>query len=217
MGTFNIDERTFRVGILTESLEYVGQHAVFISNPASACFVTAVALTSDANSAVPPPPLHYEGQNETIRSWCKEKRLVLEGEEVAIMKGEDGYDEMLARDDVDAVYIAVPCLQRKDFLPRALKAGKHVLVDYPVCASIPEFLEMIRLAHRHGKHLQDSTLYIHHHRISELLDCIFDEEQFGKVKSIHETLNVNHKVPDPITTKSNPEWKEQGAVGTLAR
>ena len=41
----------------------------------------------------------------------------------------EAYDEMLASDVVDAVYIALPNSLHADYAIRAARAGKHVLVD----------------------------------------------------------------------------------------
>ena len=40
-------------------------------------------------------------------------------------------DELLSRDDIDAVYIAVPNAYHEDVALKALAAGKHVLLDKP--------------------------------------------------------------------------------------
>ena len=46
------------------------------------------------------------------------------------------YDEMLAGDIVDAVYIALPNSMHADYAIRALNAGKHALVEKPLAVSI---------------------------------------------------------------------------------
>jgi predicted dehydrogenase len=50
-----------------------------------------------------------------------------------------GYDELLKRPDIDAVYIPLPTGVRKEWVQRATKAGKHVLCEKP-CAVTPDVL-----------------------------------------------------------------------------
>ncbi|WP_237232161.1 Gfo/Idh/MocA family protein [Sinorhizobium meliloti] len=44
----------------------------------------------------------------------------------------EGADHLIARDDVDAVYIATPTSAKEGVASRALTAGKHVLIEKPL-------------------------------------------------------------------------------------
>ncbi|NLW87073.1 MAG: Gfo/Idh/MocA family oxidoreductase [Planctomycetes bacterium] len=55
-------------------------------------------------------------------------------------------EAMLARDDVDAVYIAVPNKFHKPLAVKALNAGKHVLLDKPFAMNLAEAQEIARAA-----------------------------------------------------------------------
>lgn len=56
------------------------------------------------------------------------------------------YDAMLASDVVDAVYIALPNSLHADYAIRAMKAGKHALVEKPLAVSVAECEAMIAAA-----------------------------------------------------------------------
>lgn len=43
----------------------------------------------------------------------------------------DGYDELLERPDIDAVYVPLPTGLHAHWVSRALAAGKHVLSEKP--------------------------------------------------------------------------------------
>lgn len=58
------------------------------------------------------------------------------------------YTELLARDDIDAV--AVLTLDHAPAVLAALEAGKHVLVEKPMCFTVPEGRAMIAAAEQHG-------------------------------------------------------------------
>ena len=42
------------------------------------------------------------------------------------------YDDLLARDDIDAVYVPLPTGIRKEWVVKAANAGKHVVVEKPL-------------------------------------------------------------------------------------
>ncbi|MEL7152148.1 MAG: Gfo/Idh/MocA family oxidoreductase [Pseudomonadota bacterium] len=65
----------------------------------------------------------------------------------------DAYDAMLADDVVDAVYIALPNSLHADFAIRAMKAGKHALVEKPLAISVQECEAMIAAAEQAGVYL----------------------------------------------------------------
>ena len=46
--------------------------------------------------------------------------------------------ELLANPDIDAIYIATPPLQHKDYALAALAAGKHVYIEKPVTMNAAE-------------------------------------------------------------------------------
>ena len=63
------------------------------------------------------------------------------------------YDALLASDRIDAVYVALPNSLHADFAIRALRAGKHVLVEKPLATSLEEARAMIAAAEASGRFL----------------------------------------------------------------
>ncbi|HVU89699.1 MAG TPA: Gfo/Idh/MocA family oxidoreductase [Pirellulales bacterium] len=55
-------------------------------------------------------------------------------------------DELLARGDIDAVAIATPVATHAPMGLAALRAGKHVLLEKPLAASVQEAKELVRVA-----------------------------------------------------------------------
>ncbi|KAF3908501.1 hypothetical protein ABW21_db0205107 [Orbilia brochopaga] len=60
------------------------------------------------------------------------------------------YEELLKREDVDFVIIALPILHQPDFIKKALLAGKHVLSEKPVAKDLAAANELIRWKARHA-------------------------------------------------------------------
>ena len=92
---------------------------------------------------------------------------------------EDGcyatFDELLANSDVDTVYLAVPNFLHFPFAKQALEAGRHVIVEKPMCSNVREAEELARLARGRDLMILEaiSTLYLPNYaRIRELLPRI---------------------------------------------
>ncbi len=62
-----------------------------------------------------------------------------------------GVEEMLARPDIDAVYIATPHNHHFPDGMQALKAGKHVLIEKPFALNLGEGRELQAEAARRGE------------------------------------------------------------------
>jgi predicted dehydrogenase len=62
-------------------------------------------------------------------------------------------DEVLARKDIDAVSVCLPPGIHAEAVIKALKAGKHVLCEKPMAASLEECDAMIRAAEESGRFL----------------------------------------------------------------
>ena len=61
-----------------------------------------------------------------------------------------GYEEMLASPDIDAVSICTPSGDHCHQILQALEAGKHVLVEKPMCITLEECDRVIRKAEETG-------------------------------------------------------------------
>lgn len=60
------------------------------------------------------------------------------------------YDALIASDRIDAVYIALPNSMHADYTIRALRAGKHVLVEKPLASTLSDAKAMVAAARMGG-------------------------------------------------------------------
>ncbi|WP_051217929.1 Gfo/Idh/MocA family protein [Nocardioides insulae] len=68
-------------------------------------------------------------------------------------------DEVLAREDVDAVAVATPARTHRPIAERALRAGKHVLVEKPLASSVADGSRMVEEARSQGLVLMTDHTY----------------------------------------------------------
>ena len=92
------------------------------------------------------------------------------------------YDELLARTDVDALYIPLPTGMRKEWVIRAAEAGKHVLVEKPVGTNADDVREMIAACERNRVQFMDGTMFMHSRRLLRLREVLDDRERIGDIR-----------------------------------
>lgn len=118
----------------------------------------------------------------------KSKALALE---FGVEKAYGSYDELLADQAVDAVYIPLPNHLHREWVIRAAKAGKHVLCEKPIALNSQEATEMVQACNEAGVHLAEAYMYRHHPRIAELQEIIASGE-IGELRSIFGTFTYNN-------------------------
>ncbi|WP_234391540.1 Gfo/Idh/MocA family protein [Streptomyces sp. CB02613] len=74
----------------------------------------------------------------------------------------DGYERLLERADVDAVYVPQPTGLHAHWAERALRAGKHVLVEKPLAPTEREADRLVRLAASLGLALLENFMFLGH-------------------------------------------------------
>ena len=72
------------------------------------------------------------------------------------------YDELLASDAVDGVYIPLPTSQHVEWTARAIEAGKHVLVEKPLALKAGDIEPLIGLRDRHKVLVCEAFMVVYH-------------------------------------------------------
>ena len=63
----------------------------------------------------------------------------------------DDFHKLLARDDIHIIHCCTPNYLHKEILLGAMKAGKHIYCDKPLCMSVTEATEILDEVKRHPK------------------------------------------------------------------
>ena len=72
------------------------------------------------------------------------------------------YEDMLASDKIDAVYISLPNHLHKEWSIKAMQSGKHVLCEKPMTVSLSDMDEMIDVSQKTKIRLAEAFMYRHH-------------------------------------------------------
>ena len=72
------------------------------------------------------------------------------------------YEELLASEAVDAVYVALPVALHTEWTVKALAAGKHVLCEKPLATSAPDAARCFDAAEAAGRSCVEGLMWRHH-------------------------------------------------------
>jgi len=93
------------------------------------------------------------------------------------------YGELLARPDVEAVYIPLPNDGHKRWILAALEAGKHVLCEKPLTMSPADTDEVFDAATTNGLTVVEAYMWPHHPRSQLILQLA--REELGNLRFSH--------------------------------
>ncbi|MEV0231316.1 Gfo/Idh/MocA family oxidoreductase [Nonomuraea sp. NPDC050786] len=94
------------------------------------------------------------------------------------------YEQLCADPAVDAVYVATPHAQHLQVAEAAIAAGKAVLCEKPLAATVDDAEKMVRLAREAGVFLMEAMWM----RFNPLIQKIAADERFGDIRSVHATF-----------------------------
>lgn len=97
------------------------------------------------------------------------------------------YDALLARDDVDAIYLALPNNLHSQWAHKALSAGKHVLCEKPLATNAAEAEQMFAAAAAADRVLVEAFMYRAHPQTAALMSRVA-QGVVGKLKLVRSSF-----------------------------
>lgn len=95
------------------------------------------------------------------------------------------YQELIERDDVDAIYIPLPTGLRKEWVIAAANAGKHVLVEKPVAINLQDAQQMVDACAANNVQFMDGVMFDHSRRIQIISEKIAGGDVVGKPRRVY--------------------------------
>ncbi len=86
------------------------------------------------------------------------------------------FEDVLSDSEIDAVLVATPVSTHHDLAKRALLAGKHVLVEKPMAASVAEAEDLVRTADDRGLVLMTGHTFLYTAAVNKIKDLISSGE-----------------------------------------
>ncbi|MFT6425870.1 MAG: putative dehydrogenase [Celeribacter sp.] len=115
---------------------------------------------------------------------------------------ETDYDALLARDDIDAVYVPLPNHIHVEWTLKAMRAGKHVLTEKPIAMTADQIDDLIAMRDATGLLCAEAYMIVHHPqwaRVKQLLA----EGAIGDLAHVDAVFSFNNSDMDNI--RNRPE------------
>jgi len=93
-------------------------------------------------------------------------------------------DQLLVRDDIDAIVMALPPQYHADLAVRAVESGKDVLVEKPIALTVADAERAVRAAKDNGRVFMVGHV-LRFHPAFETLKGLIDKGELGEVRYIH--------------------------------
>lgn len=90
------------------------------------------------------------------------------------IEGETSFEKLLARADIDAVYVPQPPALHYHWAKRALELGKHVLIEKPSTTCYADSLKLVELAGKKGLALHENYMFRYHSQLRRIQGLIAD-------------------------------------------
>jgi predicted dehydrogenase len=112
-----------------------------------------------------------------------------------------GYEALLGRKDLDAVYLPLPAALHLPWTMRALTAGLHVLVEKPFAVSLAEAEQAVALADELGLLVMESFMFLHHAQHAAVRELV-DGGAIGEVRVFTCDAGIPPRPADDIRYQS---------------
>jgi len=126
------------------------------------------------------------------------------------------YDEMLASDEIDAIYLPLPTGLRAEWAVKAAQAGKHVLCEKPCGTTLEELDEILNACKEAGVQFMDGVMFMHSDRLKNVRKTLDDGKSIGKLRRI--ATQFSFCAPEEFLTgniRMHSDLEPQGCMGDL--
>jgi predicted dehydrogenase len=94
-----------------------------------------------------------------------------------------GYETLLAREDVDAVYISLPPSLHTEWTKKAAQQKKHILCEKPLALRVDDVLDLAQSCQDNDVRWLDATAWLHNARTRHFRELL-DANRFGTIGHI---------------------------------
>ena len=155
------------------------------------------------------PPLRLSQRNQLLAIASRDAaRARTYADERNIPKSYGSYEDLLADEKIDVVYIPLPNKFHATWAIKAAQAGKHVLCEKPLALTVEEVDRMTEAAAKSGTILMEAFMYRFHARTLKIKSMI----EAGEIGDIH---IVKGGFTFPLDREGDVRWNDELGGGSL--
>jgi predicted dehydrogenase len=119
-----------------------------------------------------------------------------------------GYENLLARRDIDAVYMPLPTGLHEEWITKTLEAGKHVLAEKSIAPDFQSAKKMVAVAKEKGLVLMEDFMFQYHSQHRFVFDLI-EKGEVGEIRIVRANFGF------PPLPKNNFRYDDKIGGGAL--
>jgi len=127
------------------------------------------------------------------------------------------YEALLARDDIDAIYLPIPTGLRTEWAVKAAEAGKHIVMEKPCAPTVADLEKVLSACQKSGVQFMDGVMFRHSRRLEAIRSFLGDDEQgIGPIRRI--ASQFSFCAPEEFRTgniRMKSDLEPLGALGDL--
>lgn len=121
----------------------------------------------------------------------------------------DSYDELINRDDIDAIYMPLPTGMHHEWGMKVLEAGKHLISEKSLGSTKAEVDDLLETARTKGLCVHENFMFLYHSQQQWVKDQI-EAGVVGKVHCVRSSFGF-----PPFPDKKNIRYQKELGGGSL--
>ena len=160
-----------------------------------------ILSTADIGMVKVTPAIQRAGNCEVVAIASRDfERASVAAAQLSIATAYGSYEELLAAEDIDAIYIPLPNDLHAEWTTKAAAAGKHVLCEKPLGMTAAEARQMAAACDDAGVKLAEAFMYRHHPTWVEA-EKLVDEGAIGSLQAVQSWFSYYNDDPANIRNR----------------
>lgn len=124
----------------------------------------------------------------------------------------EGYDNLMAREDIDAIYIPLPTAVRAQWAIKAILAGKHIVIEKPCGLDANSLGSILAAAEKMQVQVMDGVMFQHSSRLKLMHEMLNKHSAIGTIRRITSHFSF---IASPDWMRSNVMLEPAGCLGDV--